>query len=30
MNLCPYVHHFVYFLPPQGAQATLGAARREA
>jgi 8-amino-7-oxononanoate synthase len=26
----PHAHHFVYSLPPEGAQATLGAARREA
>jgi len=24
-----HVHHFVYSLPPEGAQASLGAARRE-
>jgi hypothetical protein len=26
----PHVHHFVYSLPPEGAHASLGAARREA
>jgi len=26
----PHAHHFVYPLPPEGAQASLGAARREA
>lgn len=26
----PHVHHFVYSLPPEGAQASLGAARQEA
>jgi hypothetical protein len=26
----PHVHHFVYSLPPEGVQASLGAARREA
>ncbi len=26
----PHVHHFVYSLPPEGAPASLGAARREA
>jgi hypothetical protein len=26
----PHARHFVYSLPPEGAQATLGAARREA
>jgi len=26
----PHAHHFVYSLPPEGAQASLGAARREA
>jgi hypothetical protein len=25
----PHVHHFVYSLPPEGAQSALGAARRE-
>ena len=25
----PTLHHFVYSLPPKGAQASLGAARRE-
>ncbi len=25
----PTLHHFVYSLPPEGAQASLGAARRE-
>ncbi len=28
--LYPHAHHFVYSLPPEGAQASLGAARREA
>ncbi len=28
--MCPHAHHFVYSLPPDGAQASLGAARREA
>ncbi|MDR6858114.1 hypothetical protein J2W96_004440 [Variovorax guangxiensis] len=27
---CPHAHHFVYSLPPEGAQASLEAARREA
>jgi hypothetical protein len=26
----PHVHHSVYLLPPEGALASLGAARREA
>jgi hypothetical protein len=26
----PHAHHSVYSLPPEGAQAALGAARREA
>jgi hypothetical protein len=26
----PHAHHFVYSLPPEGAQASLEAARREA
>jgi len=26
----PHVHHFVYSLPPEGAAASLEAARREA
>jgi len=26
----PHAHHCVYSLPPEGAQASLGAARREA
>ncbi len=30
MNMSPHVHHFVYSLPPEGAQASPGAARREA
>jgi hypothetical protein len=25
----PHAHHFVYSLPPEGAQTALGAARRE-
>lgn len=25
----PHAHHFVYSLPPEGAQVSLGAARRE-
>lgn len=25
----PTLHHFVYSLPPEGAQASLGAAQRE-
>ena len=25
----PHAHHFVYSLPPKGAQASLGAAQRE-
>jgi len=25
----PHAHHFVYSLPPEGALASLGAARRE-
>lgn len=25
----PHAHHLVYSLPPEGAQASLGAARRE-
>ena len=25
----PHAHHFVYSLPPRGAQVSLGAARRE-
>ena len=30
MNMTtPTLHHFVYSLPPEGAQASLGAARRE-
>ncbi len=28
--MCPHAHHFVYSLPPEGAQASLGTARREA
>jgi hypothetical protein len=28
--LYPHVHHSVYSLPPEGAQASLGAALREA
>jgi hypothetical protein len=28
--MSPHAHHFVYSLPPEGAQAALGAARREA
>jgi len=28
--MTPTLHHFVYSLPPEGAQASLGAARREA
>ncbi len=28
--LYPHAHHFVYSLSPEGAQASLGAARREA
>ncbi len=27
--VCPHVHHCVYSLPPKGALASLGAARRE-
>ncbi len=30
MTMYPHAHHFVYSLPPEGAQASLGAARREA
>ena len=30
MNMNPHAHHFVYSLPPEGAHAPLGAARREA
>jgi hypothetical protein len=26
----PHAHHFVYSLPPEGAQASFGAARQEA
>ncbi len=26
----PHAHHFVYSLPPEGAPASLGAARQEA
>ncbi len=26
---CPHVHHCVYSLPPEGAQASFGTARRE-
>jgi len=26
----PHAHHFVYSLPPEGAQASLGAIQREA
>ncbi|MDB5892811.1 MAG: hypothetical protein JWQ88_342 [Rhodoferax sp.] len=26
----PHAHYFVYSLPPEGAQASLGAARRKA
>ena len=29
MNMCPHAHHYVYSLPPEGAQASLGTARRE-
>jgi hypothetical protein len=28
--MSPHAFHFVYSLPPEGAQASLGAARREA
>jgi hypothetical protein len=28
--ICPHVHHCVYSLPPEGAQASLGAALRDA
>jgi hypothetical protein len=28
--MCPHAHHFVYSLPPEGAQASLGAAQRKA
>jgi hypothetical protein len=27
---CPHAHHCVYSLPPEGVQASLGAARQEA
>ncbi len=27
--MSPHVHHYVYSLPPMGAAASLGAARRE-
>jgi len=27
--MSPHVHHFVYSLPPEGVQASLGAALRE-
>ena len=27
---CPHAHHFVYSLPPEGAQASFEAARQEA
>jgi hypothetical protein len=27
--MAPHVHHFVYSLPPEGAQISLGAALRE-
>ena len=30
MTMSLHVHHFVYSLPPEGAQASLGAARQEA
>jgi hypothetical protein len=30
MTMNPHAHHFVYSLPPEGAHASLGAARREA
>lgn len=30
MNMYPHTHHFVYSLPPEGAHASLEAARREA
>ena len=30
MIMDPHAHHFVYSLPPEGAHASLGAARREA
>ncbi len=30
MTMNPIAHHFVFSLPPKGAQASLGAARREA
>jgi hypothetical protein len=29
MIMGPHVHHFEYSLPPEGAQASLGTARRE-
>ena len=29
MIMCPHAHHYVYSLPPEGAQASLGTARRE-
>ena len=29
MNMTPTLYHFVYSLPPKGAVASLGAARRE-
>ncbi len=28
--MLPHAHHFVYTLPPEGALASLGAARQEA
>jgi len=28
--MSPHTHHFVYSLPPEGAHASLGTARREA
>ncbi|MET3462241.1 hypothetical protein ABIC42_002993 [Variovorax sp. 1133] len=28
--MTPTLHHFVYSLPPEGARASLGTARREA
>ncbi len=30
MTMNPHARHFVYSLPPEGAHATLAAARREA
>ena len=30
MNMSPHAPHYVLSLPPEGAQAPLGAARREA